>query len=62
MTKAERCKMNKKAAEDRIHATAAWQEAERLIAEMDRLWKAGNRTEANKLYWKVKRLRQEAKQ
>lgn len=61
MTKRELCKRNKQMAEERLHATAEWQESERLIEEMESLYQAGRRKEASKLYWKIKKLQQIAR-
>lgn len=62
MTKREVCKKNKQMFLDKVHSTAQWQEAERLIEEHSKLFKAGRIDEANKLFWKIKRLKKEAKE
>lgn len=62
MTKKELCKKNRQAALDRLHSTEQWKESERLEEEHERLYKEGRKDEANKLYWKIHRLRKEARE
>ena len=61
MTKREMIQANKQAANERLHATTEWQEAERLIEEMERLNEAGQNAEARKLYTKIQKLHKEAR-